>query len=409
MKNNTNEQLLKYGWNTGWDTAFAQQPPAMQQLTPARVIAQFSHSYNLMTESGEHSAVVTGKFEFNAAKRGDYPAVGDWVIVEMLPGENRSVIHAVLPRRTSMVRKAAGNVIEDQVIGANIDYLFIVNALNQDFNIRKIERYLIAAWESGAQPIVLLTKADLCEQPLKFIAEVENIAPDVPVHSISAHLNQGKEELALYLKPGNTIGITGSSGVGKSTLLNWLADDELQRTKDIREGDAKGRHTTTHRELFLLGNGALIMDTPGMRELQLWEAQEGWQHAFADIEELANQCKYRDCRHEGDQGCAVIGAVNSGELDPKRVQPLRAARRSNKSRGLEGRSSSASISRSIMPWGPPSGAGAPARSRRGTRRLEIRRNATHLRGTPRGASQLVDPERIRPTNQFFPPTIAQAL
>lgn len=319
LKNNQNAQLLAYGWNTNWDSIISQLNPTLQQLEPARVIAQFSHSYNIMTESGENSAGVTGKFEFNAVKRGDYPAVGDWVMVDRLPGESRSVIHAVLPRRTAMIRKAAGNVIEDQIIGANIDYLFIVNALNQDFNIRKIERYLIAAWESGAQPVVLLTKADLCEQPLKFVAEVENVAPGVPVHFISAHLNQGKDGLEPYLKPGITIGITGSSGVGKSTLLNWLADDELQRTKDIREDDARGRHTTTHRELFLLSNGALVMDTPGMRELQLWEAQDGWQHAFADIEQLALQCRYRDCKHDGDQGCAVAEALSTGELDPKRL------------------------------------------------------------------------------------------
>ncbi|MEQ4486102.1 ribosome small subunit-dependent GTPase A [Cohnella silvisoli] len=319
MNNNVNNQIQTYGWNTYWYSILAEQNPDIQHLPPARVIAQFSHSYKLMTESGEHSAGVTGKFEFNAAKRGDYPAVGDWVMVEMLPNESRSVIHAVLPRRTSMVRKVAGNVIEDQIIGANMDYLFIVNALNQDFNIRKIERYLIAAWESGANPVVLLTKADLCEQPTKFASEVENIAPGVPVHFISALLNQGKEQLQPYLQPGITIAITGSSGVGKSTLLNWLAEADTQKVQGIRENDARGRHTTTHRELFLLHNGALIMDTPGMRELQLWESQDGWQHAFADIEQLAESCRYRDCRHDADQGCSVVEAVNTGELDPKRL------------------------------------------------------------------------------------------
>ncbi|WP_239616750.1 ribosome small subunit-dependent GTPase A [Cohnella mopanensis] len=314
-----NEIMHAYGWNPNWDQALSQQKSNIQQLSPARVVAQFSHSYNVMTESGEHSANVSGKFEFNATSRGDFPAVGDWVMVERLPNENRSVIHAVLPRRTAMIRKAAGNVIEDQIIGANLDYLFIVNALNQDFNVRKIERYLIAAWESGAQPVVLLTKADLCEQPARFVMEVETVAPGVPVHFISALLGQGKDDLNAYLKPGVTIGITGSSGVGKSTLLNWLADKELQHVQGIRENDARGRHTTTHRELFLLGNGALVMDTPGMRELQLWDANDGWQHAFADIEELATQCRYRDCKHDHDQGCAVIDAVNAGNLEPKRL------------------------------------------------------------------------------------------
>jgi ribosome biogenesis GTPase len=323
LKNNNNKPLQAFGWNTNWDTLLAEQPQDIQQLSPARVIAQFSHSYKLMTEFGEHSASVTGKFEFNAVKKGDFPAVGDWVMVEMLTGESRSVIHAVLPRRSAMVRKAAGNVIEDQVIGANMDYLFIVNALNQDYNVRKIERFLIAAWESGANPVVLLTTADLCDEPSKFVSEVENVAPGVPVHFISALRDQGKELLQPYLQPGNTIAITGSSGVGKSTLLNWLADTETQKVQGIRENDARGRHTTTHRELFLLDNGALIMDTPGMRELQLWDAQEGWQHAFADIEQLAENCRYRDCRHEVDQGCAVIDAVNTGELDPKRLANYR--------------------------------------------------------------------------------------
>ncbi|TFE22734.1 ribosome small subunit-dependent GTPase A [Cohnella luojiensis] len=313
-----NAILQAYGWNTYWDTALSHQNENIQRLSPARVVAQFSHSYNIMTESGEHSAIVTGKFEFLAAKRGDYPSVGDWVMVERLPNENRSVIHAVLPRRTAMVRKAAGNVIEDQIIGANLDYLFIVNALNQDFNVRKIERFLVAAWDSGAQPVVLLTKADLCDEPENFARQVENVAPGVPVHFISALLGQGKEALGDYLRAGITIGVTGSSGVGKSTLLNWLAGKPLQEVQGIREADARGRHTTTHRELFLLENGALVMDTPGMRELQLWEAQDGWEHAFADIEELAAQCRYRDCKHDTDQGCAVIEAVNSGALDAKR-------------------------------------------------------------------------------------------
>jgi len=318
MYPNRQESLKTYGWNEDWERAWTGMPESVRRYSPARVIAQFSHSYAVMTVQGPCNAIVTGKFEFMAAKRADYPAVGDWVAAEPLPNESRAVIHAVLPRRTAMARRAAGSVPEDQIVGANLDYLFIVNALNRDFNVRKIERYLILAWESGAAPVVLLTKADLCESPESFAAEVGNAAPGVPVHCVSALAETGKEALEAYLKPGATIGIAGSSGAGKSTLLNWLAGAELQSTQGIREDDARGRHTTTHRELFLLESGALVMDTPGMRELQLSEAQDGWQQAFSDIEELAGSCRFRDCRHEAEAGCAVTEALASGELDPKR-------------------------------------------------------------------------------------------
>ncbi|QYR24263.1 ribosome small subunit-dependent GTPase A [Paenibacillus sp. sptzw28] len=287
-------------------------------LMPARVIAQFANQYRIVSEQGELSAEVSGKFQFEASARSDFPGVGDWVAVQPLPGEHRAIIHAVLPRNSVMVRKAAGSVPVEQVIGANIDTLLIVNALNDDFNVRKIERYLIAAWESGATPVVLLTKADLCENTPGRIAEVEAIAPGVSVHAVSAVLDIGKEALAPYLLPGSTAALTGSSGVGKSTLLNWLAGGELQRVQDIRESDARGRHTTTHRELFPLPCGAVMLDTPGMRELQLWDADEGWQEAFADIELLAEGCRFRDCRHQSENGCAVRMALDNGTLDPRR-------------------------------------------------------------------------------------------
>lgn len=323
MKRIDHHILAAYGWNEHWEKTLSLSPSADTRLSPARVVAQYSRTYAVMTESGEHRAVVTGKFEFHAAKRSDYPAVGDWVLVERLPNEERAVIHALLPRKSAMVRKAAGNVAEDQVVGANLDDLFIVNALNRDFNPRRIERYLVAAWDSGARPIVLLTKADLRDDPVGIAAQVERIAPGVPVHAVSALLDQGIDDLAPYLQPGRTIGIAGSSGAGKSTLLNWLAGESLQETQGIREHDARGRHTTTHRELFLLNGGALVMDTPGMRELQLWEADDGWHHAFADIESLAGNCRFRDCRHAVEAGCAVLAAVDAGELDPKRLANYR--------------------------------------------------------------------------------------
>lgn len=311
--------LEQYGWNEHWDAILDQSNDKIRGLRPARVIAQHSHSYQAMTQDGEHTAVVTGKYAYTALQPSDFPAVGDWVMTEPMPGEARSVIHALLPRRSAMTRRAAGNVEAEQVIGANIDYLFITSALNQDFNIRKIERYLIAAWESGATPVVLLTKADLCPNPDAYLAQVEQAAPGVPVHFVSALHDQGIEQLQPYLRAGATIAVTGSSGVGKSTLLNWLAGQSRMATSDIRESDARGRHTTTHRELFPLPSGALVMDTPGMRELQLWDSQDGWQQAFSDIESLAAQCRYRDCRHESEAGCAVAEAIASGELDAGRL------------------------------------------------------------------------------------------
>ncbi|GGD74945.1 ribosome small subunit-dependent GTPase A [Paenibacillus nasutitermitis] len=321
MNLNENEYLQLFGWNESWRTLFLAS--GYEGLIPARIIAQFANQYRVITSHGECQAAVSGKFMFEAATRSDYPGVGDWTAVQPLPGESRVIIQAVLPRKSMMLRRAAGTIPEEQVIGANIDTLLIVSALNEDFNIRKIERYLIAAWESGAVPVVLLTKADLCAEVQDRIAAVEAAAPGVAVHAVSALQDQGREALSAYLQPGHTAALTGSSGVGKSTLLNWLAGGDLQRVQEIREDDARGRHTTTHRELFPLPCGAVMLDTPGMRELQLWEAGDGRQEAFADIEAAASACRYRDCRHEGEDGCAVKQAIADGGLDPLRLASYR--------------------------------------------------------------------------------------
>ncbi|MBP2002402.1 ribosome biogenesis GTPase [Paenibacillus shirakamiensis] len=310
----TYPSLTAYGWNDQWNEALQQE----STLIPARVSAQYSHQYRIITSEGERTASVSGKLEYEAQRRSDFPAVGDWVLAEPLQGENSAVIRKVLPRFSAMSRKEAGNVVDEQIIAANVNWLFITSALNQDFNLRKIERFLIAVWESGASPVVLLTKADLCEDPERFRDEVEAIAPGVPVHIVSAQENLGKEALAPYLMSGQTIAVTGSSGVGKSTLINWLAGQDLNRVQGIREQDARGRHTTTHRELFLIPSGAVLIDTPGMRELQLWDASEGWEVTFSDIVELKSHCRFQDCRHLGEKGCAVQEALANGTLDAHR-------------------------------------------------------------------------------------------
>ncbi|CAI6078169.1 ribosome small subunit-dependent GTPase A [Cohnella sp. JJ-181] len=320
-------EMEAYGWNEEWEKKYLALPTAAKKLAPARVVAQYSHQYRLATPWGDRFAEVSGKYAFAAASPGDYPAVGDWVAAELPDGGSPAVIHALLPRRTSIVRRAAGSRPDEQIIGANLDAVFIVASLNEDWNLRRIERYLIAVREGGAQPVLLLTKADLCDAPDRYVEEARAIAPDVPVFAVSALLDRGRDMLAPYVTPGMTVGATGSSGVGKSTLLNWLAGERHQVVQDIREDDARGRHTTTHRELFLLPSGAIWLDTPGMRELQLWESEEGWQATFSDIEALAASCRFRDCRHGAEQGCAVREALEAGELDEGRYANYRKTER----------------------------------------------------------------------------------
>ncbi len=330
MNTITTNDLTAYGWRDHWAEAAQSVNQARQEaLEPARVTLQFSNQYRVVAAIGERIAVVSGKLQYTAASRSDYPAVGDWVLIETRMEEPHSpaVIHAVLPRVTSMTRKEAGGMVDEQVIAANVDTIFIVAALNQDFNLRRLERYLIAVWESGAKPVILLTKADLCDDPASYEDQVEAIAPGVPCHTVSALTDQGRGALAPYLSAGSTAAVTGSSGAGKSTLLNWLAGEGLQRVQQIREEDARGRHTTTHRQLFPLPGGALFLDTPGMRELQLWDSESGWSEAFADIMALAAQCRFHNCGHDKEMGCAVKQAIVDGVLDAGRFASYRKTQR----------------------------------------------------------------------------------
>ncbi|MEW4284314.1 ribosome small subunit-dependent GTPase A [Priestia koreensis] len=310
--------LTQLGWNESFNQDFLSYQK--EGYTVGRVALEHKRIYRVLTEHGELLSEITGKMRHDAIEREDFPAVGDWVVISPRVTEQKASIHAVLKRKSKFSRKRAGNTTEEQIVAANVDTIFIVNALNTDFNLRRIERYLLLAWESGANPVIILSKADLCGDVMSKIEEVESIAMGVPIHAISAESGTGLDELATYLQEGNTVALLGSSGVGKSTLTNALYGEYKQEVNTIREDDDKGRHTTTHRELVLLPSGGLLIDTPGMRELQLWEADEGLSHSFSDIEELTTQCRFRDCKHKGEPGCAIKQHLDDGSLDASRYQ-----------------------------------------------------------------------------------------
>ncbi|ANS77061.1 hypothetical protein AWM70_02530 [Paenibacillus yonginensis] len=291
-------------------------------LLPARVIADLGHKYRLITPLGELWGELSGKYRFmlSEGEGGLVPVVGDWVAADCRPSDGSATIRGVLARKSQISRQAAGQETKEQIVAANVDVLFLVAALNHDFNVRRLERYLIMAYSSGAMPVIVLSKADLCSDLPLYLAQAEGAAPGVPVLAVSALEDHGIEQLAPYLSGARTCALAGSSGSGKSTLLNRLAGREIQATGGIRESDSRGRHTTTHRELFPLPGGGVLIDTPGMRELQLWDGgHDGLSSAFSDIEELAQRCRFRDCRHRGEEGCAVREAVASGELENSRL------------------------------------------------------------------------------------------
>jgi ribosome biogenesis GTPase / thiamine phosphate phosphatase len=310
--------LQSVGWTDTLAAAFGRLD--MPGVVPARVALEHTHIYRVLTESGEWLARVSGRLRHEAGVRADFPAVGDWVAVEPPVDEGDARIRAVLPRFSRFSRRAAGDPTEEQVVAANIDTVFIVGGLDRNFNPRRIERYLLVAWDSGASPVILLNKADLVDDPLPFVDEVRRLGPAVPVHAVSTRRPETLAGLRTYLSSGQTAALLGSSGVGKSSIVNQLVGRDLLATQDVRATDSRGRHTTTSRQLVVLPEGGVLIDTPGMRELQLWETGEALGGAFADIEERAADCRFRDCSHRTEPGCAVRRAVEAGEIPPERVE-----------------------------------------------------------------------------------------
>ncbi len=308
--------LTTYGWSPALQDHFA--PFAAQGLVAGRIIVQQRGGYRLATEAGEIDARASGTL-LKAASDTERPAAGDWVAVEPRPGETTALVRAVLPRRSAFIRKASGPRGGAQVVAANVDGALLVASMNADLNLRRLERYLATAYESGADPVVVLTKADLSDDPAAMVAEVEAIAFGVPVLAVSAKSGAGLEALRAQVAPGRTAVLLGSSGAGKSTLVNALLGEARMATADIREDDARGRHTTTRRELVLLPGGGLILDTPGMRELGLWDAEAGVSATFEDVEALAGRCRFSDCSHGGEPGCAVQAAIAAGDLPQARL------------------------------------------------------------------------------------------
>lgn len=310
-------QLNKYGWDDFFEANF--HGLSEQGYVPGRIALEYNQFYRVHTDKGELLAEITGKLKHEAKSRSELPAVGDWVALRLIQLGTKAAIHAILPRRSKFARKSKGSKTEEQIVGANIDTVFLLTSLNQDFNPRRVERYLTTAWNSGASPVLLLTKTDLCDDVEEKVAAIEAIANGTPVHAVCSIKGEGLEVLEQYLTPGKTIALIGSSGVGKSTLINRLIGHERQLVKEVRDQDDRGKHTTRHRELILMPNGALMLDTPGMRELQLWDAEEGIETTFDDIEEIAARCHFSNCRHETEQRCAVREALEAGTLDIQRL------------------------------------------------------------------------------------------
>ncbi len=311
--------LEELGWNSYFDEHYRQFSGG-NDFIPARVARENRQRYDVISEKGTLSAIVSGSFAFNTDSPADYPAVGDWVVVNAIWDESKAIIHKVLPRTTGFTRKSAGTTTDEQTIAANVDIVFLVVGLNTEFNLRRIERYLTQISLSGAELVILLNKADLCADPLKHLTEVESICNDIPIHYMSAITDPNIDCIRQYLSTGKTATMVGSSGTGKTTIINRLLGSDQLKTGDLTDAGSgsDGKHTTTWRELVLLPTGGVIIDSPGMRELQLWADTEDVSSSFEDIQQLMTQCSFRNCQHESEPGCAIRKAIKEGVLDPGR-------------------------------------------------------------------------------------------
>ena len=304
--------MKKYGLNDRFTTLAAMY----SDFIVGRILSQEKGYYRIVCEFGEKLAEISGKFRYEVDSISDFPAVGDFVMIDWNGSGGNAIIHHLLQRKSCFTRKAAGER-QEQVVASNIDTLFLCMSLNHDFNLRRLERYLTIAWDSGAVPVILLTKSDLCDDLTDKLIEVESVALGVDILITSSFEQEGIRDVLQYISHGKTVAFIGSSGVGKSTVINRLLGEARMETQGIRNDD-KGRHATTHRELIILPEGGMVIDTPGMRELRMWDNESGMEHTFADIEELAASCRFSDCSHTSEPGCAILQALNDGTLDPGR-------------------------------------------------------------------------------------------